>query len=481
MYIVRLAFPADFEGWRSAARHFLMANVAPCDISWRIGDDDKGLFDTETPYPPLPDNAQKAVVSSQFIALAQKLICHSDPSRFDLAYRLLRRLKAEPHLLAIRSDPDVHRAHQLERAVARDKHKMKAFVRFRKTGDEIGPIYLSWFEPSHHVLDAVAPFFMRRFTNERWAILTPGRSAHWDGTELIVKPSEVTKRDIPRTDALEDYWRTYFASIFNPARLKISAMQSEMPKKYWEHLPEARIIAPLIAGARKQTEEMIVNAPSPMSETAARIKMKKQSHDEPETAPITLERLKAQAKTCQACPLWEPATQTVFGEGPDDARMMLVGEQPGDSEDLAGRPFVGPAGALLDRALSEAGIDRAAIYVTNAVKHFKFRPVGKRRLHQSPNKSEIQICRRWLEEEQRLISPNVIVALGATAAQSVLNRPVKLMRERGEPIAGENDVTILLTVHPSYLLRLPDAGARADQYAAFVLDLKQAASLIAAA
>jgi uracil-DNA glycosylase family protein len=192
-----------------------------------------------------------------------------------------------------------------------------------------------------------------------------------------------------------------------------------------------------------------------------------------------LAEMRGEAAHCKACPLWGPATQTVFGRGPEGATLMLVGEQPGDQEDLAGEPFVGPAGELLDRALAASGIDRRQVYVTNAVKHFKFVPRGKRRLHQKPNLSEVRACRFWLEGEFRLVRPRVVVALGATAAQSVLNRSVRLMRERGQPIPGGNDETILLTVHPSYLLRLPDKRARDEQYAAFVGDLRQAASLAA--
>lgn len=193
----------------------------------------------------------------------------------------------------------------------------------------------------------------------------------------------------------------------------------------------------------------------------------------------TLEKLREKAAHCQRCHLWEMATQTVFGAGPADAKMMLVGEQPGDQEDLAGEPFVGPAGGVLDHALRDAGIDRAQVYLTNAVKHFKFEPRGKRCLHQKPDLSEIKACRWWLEEERRLVKPRVIVALGATAARSVLGRAVRLMAERGQPIAGENGETVLLTVHPSYLLRLPDPESKREHYAAFVRDLKGAAALAA--
>jgi DNA polymerase len=189
-----------------------------------------------------------------------------------------------------------------------------------------------------------------------------------------------------------------------------------------------------------------------------------------------LDVLRADAAGCRACPLWEMGTQTVFGEGTAHAAMMLVGEQPGDQEDLAGKPFVGPAGEVLSRALGEAGIERGALYVTNAVKHFKFEPRGKRRIHQKPNTGEISACRWWFEQERALVTPKVIVALGATAARSVLDRPVKLLAERGQPIADGRE-TVVLTVHPSYLLRMPDPQRKREAFAAFVSDLRRAAEL----
>ena len=475
-YTVELAHPADFVGWRAGARKCLAAGIAPADILWRCAGDASGdLFDHAEPAPALPPDATVATVPAGFLPLAARLVCHSDPRRFDLAYRLLRRLQAEPQLLSVLSDLDVHRAHGFSSSVSRDMHKMKAFLRFRQARDEHGPIFLGWFEPAHHILDAVAPFFVRRFANQRWAILTPGRSAHWNGETLLVEASAATKGNIPAADALEDYWRTYFASIFNPARLKIAAMQREMPKKYWPNLPEARLIAPLISAARERTDEMIAK---PATLPRRRIAAVKQDVLPSEIAEIgSIAALAEAARSCKQCPLWGPATQTVFGQGPATASLMLVGEQPGDQEDLAGEPFVGPAGELVDRALAAANIDRGRVYVTNAVKHFKFTPRGKRRLHQKPNTGEVKACRFWLENELRLVAPKVVVALGATAAQSVLNRSVRLMQERGEPIPGDNGETVMLTVHPSYLLRLPDKTTKDAQYAAFVADLKRAAEL----
>src|SRR6266404_5719346 len=196
------------------------------------------------------------------------------------------------------------------------------------------------------------------------------------------------------------------------------------------------------------------------------------------TSGTSLKTLREQASRCRACHLWKNATQTVFGEGPQHAQVMLVGEQPGDKEDLAGKPFVGPAGSMLDRALQEAGIDRKKVYVTNAVKHFKFVPRGKIRLHQKPNTLEIKACRQWYERELASIKPALVVAMGATAAQSVFGKITPINKNRGRPIDLDDGTRALVTVHPSYLLRLPDAEAKAREYRRFVEDLKMAADLL---
>ena len=192
----------------------------------------------------------------------------------------------------------------------------------------------------------------------------------------------------------------------------------------------------------------------------------------------SLKALRAAEDECTRCPLYKNATQVVPGEGPARARIMMVGEQPGDKEDLAGKPFVGPAGQMLDRALEEAGIDRGAVYVTNAVKHFKFVPRGKIRLHQKPNTPEIKACRPWYERELAAIKPDLVVAMGATAAQSVLGKITPINKNRGRLINLDDGTRVLVTVHPSYLLRLPDADARAREYQHFVQDLKIASDVL---
>lgn len=196
-------------------------------------------------------------------------------------------------------------------------------------------------------------------------------------------------------------------------------------------------------------------------------------------AGASLDSLRSLALSCTACPLHECGTQTVFGQGPGSAALMLVGEQPGDREDVAGEPFVGPAGALLGRALAEAGIDRSDAYVTNVVKHFKWRPAGKRRIHQKPNAAEIAACRPWLDREIELVGPRVVVCLGATAAQALLGGSFRVTRSRGQFVEWEREPLALATVHPSSILRARDDASRRDELAAFVADLRVVAAALA--
>ena len=324
---------------------------------------------------------------------------------------------------------------------------------------------------AHHIVELNAPFFTDRFASMRWSILTPDRCAHWDG-KTIHFTAGLTRADAPDADAIEPLWQKYYAHIFNPARVKIHAMQAEMPKRYWKNLPEARLIPALIREAPARVEIMIARSKSQHPPAT-------DWHPAEPPATRDLAKLRAAAAACTACPLYRNATQTVFGEGPRDAEVVFVGEQPGDSEDRAGHPFIGPAGKLLDRALAEAGIDREKIYVTNAVKHFKWTPRGKRRLHEKPNSSDIGACKPWLVAELLAIQPRLVVALGGTAAKSLLGSEVRVLRDRGKVMPSEFCARTVVTVHPSSLLRAPTEAARADAYQAFLRDLWQIASLIA--
>ncbi len=486
MRVASLEIEADFEGWRKAAREFLSQGAAPDDVAWRVGNA-RDLFADEPAAhaPPTAGTANDAIplrVPRDFLALAELVVCHADEGRFALLYRLLWRLRDDHDLLARTTDDDVFRARAMAKTIRRERHKMEAFVRFREIADNDGALFVAWFEPEHHVVELTAPFFARRFASMRWSVLTPLVSAHWNTKALVFGPG-ATKADAPGADHFEDHWRTYYASIFNPARLKIGAMKSEMPMRYWKNLPESAIIAPLIRHAARREADMISAAPTPEPRRAQIIldRMKKDADAKSSAPPAAghnaLGALRAEAAGCRRCPLWENATQTVFGEGPAQADIMFVGEQPGDQEDLAGRAFVGPAGKLFDQALAEAGIDRARAYVTNAVKHFKFEPRGKRRLHKGPNAGEITACRWWLEQELDLVRPKFVVALGATALFSLTGLRGGLLKMRGTRVASQRAGEVFVTVHPSSILRSGDE--RDAAYGAFVQDLRKAAQLAA--
>ena len=472
MHVVRLASETDFDGWRRAARRLRGAAVAPGDALWTVDGGGDLFGETE-------ELAETAgfTVPREFVEVAEQVVLHSSGERFALLYQLLWRLASEPNLMHIASDPQVARARDMAGAVSKAVHKMKAFVRFRQVEGADEETYVAWFEPAHHVVEVAAPFFVRRYANMNWSILTPDRCAHWDQVQLTFTPG-ADPADAPSQDALEDYWRTYYASTFNPARLKVAAMQREMPKRYWRNLPEAGLIPDLIQAAEGRTSAMVRQTPSEPNRRVVR-QAQRLSRDASfeEGAPATLEEVVAGVDFCRRCDLWRDATQGVAGEGPAKARLMIVGEQPGDQEDLAGRPFVGPAGKVLDQALEEAGVPRAELYVTNAVKHFRHELRGKRRIHQTPRTSEVTACRWWLDAERRIVRPRVIVALGATAALAVCGKPTQVGQARGQAFQLADQAQGVVTYHPSFLLRVPDAQEKARAYAAFVEDLKFAWSL----
>ncbi len=458
---------SDLVAWRAKARDLLATGVAPDQVQWQIGGNG-GLFGAAEPELVAAVRTSKAgSVPREFLTLAETVLAHSDPRRHSVLYRMLWRLTHdERSLLKIATDDDVAWAALAARAVRRDMHKMKAFVRFREVAGPEGAVFIAWFEPSHDIVKRVAPFFVRRFAGMRWSILTPRRSAHWNGERLSLGAG-AQKGDAPSEDALEDLWRTYFANIFNPARLKVRAMTQEMPVRYWKNLPEAALIPGLIRDASARMQAMVDKAPTmPQKRIPAPVLQA------PAALPEgSIGQLREQARHCQACPLWQPATQTVFGAGPDDARIVVIGEQPGDQEDLAGQPFVGPSGQLFDRALAQAGIDRSALYVTNTVKHFKFEPRGKRRIHARANAQEQAACRQWLEAELDRIRPKAIVCLGAMAAQGIFGRSFRLLKQRGQWMEIDAQTRGFATVHPSYLLRLPDEAARMQGFEDFARDL----------
>ncbi|XAP77173.1 UdgX family uracil-DNA binding protein [Citromicrobium bathyomarinum] len=453
-YTVQLPRSDDFAFWRERARALIQCDIPPDKIAWVEPGGTDDLFSSggmRLPVPPA--DAPPVRASKRYLSLAANAVLHRDPARFALLYRLLWRLQRNPRIMEDKADVDVRRVEELDKNVRRDSHKMHAFVRFRQVEEADGvEHYIAWFEPEHHILRANAGFFRRRFASMRWSILTPQGTLHWDGETMREGPP-AQKADAPHGDPVENLWRTYYASIFNPARLKVGAMLSEMPRKYWKNLPEAALIPELVAGAQKRESEMVAAGELDFEER-----------------PTSLEVIGEAIEGCRKCPIGCLDNRAVMGEGPSDAALMIVGEQPGDHEDQEGRPFVGPAGQLLDVHLERAGINRSAAYVTNAVKHFKFTMRGKRRLHQSPTAKEIDTCRWWIEGEREMVKPKLVLAMGASAARGMLGKTVSISKVRGQAIPLEDGSELWVTSHPSYLLRL-DGEAREKQAALFDADL----------
>ncbi|MHA7818186.1 MAG: UdgX family uracil-DNA binding protein [Erythrobacter sp.] len=462
-YAIHLPAPDDFAFWRERARTLIQCDVPPDRVSWIEPGGTSDLFAAEGPARnerrlSLPDGDARPVrASKRFMRLARNAALHSDPQRFALLYRMLCRLQRNTRAMEDSAEPDVRRLEEFDKEVRRDSHKMHAFVRFREVQGEDGvEHYVAWFEPDHHIVRANAGFFMRRFANMNWSILTPRGCLHWDG-EIMRESGPARREDAPQGDPVEALWKSYYASIFNPARLKAGAMLSEMPKKYWKNMPEAELIPQLIASAQAREAGMVAAGAREVRE-----------------APASLERVAEGIASCRDCPIAECGTSAVMGEGPETVKgfsgLMIVGEQPGDQEDQGGRPFIGPAGQLLDQYLERTGIERSEAYVTNAVKHFKYVQRGKRRLHQNPNAKEIDTCRWWLEAERDIVKPRVVLALGASAARSLLGKTVSVCKVRGSLIPLDDDSELWVTVHPSYLLRL-DGEARKEQGKLFARDL----------
>ena len=476
----------NFDAWRTSARKLLAQGVSPETILWeeeRSGTD--SLFGELDDGHAATGSSKPIKIPRAFMELAELVACHRSPERWGLLYKVAWRLThgGEKQLLALRIDTDLKRLEDWASAVRRDRHKMKAFVRFRKIGEtkEGREQFVAWFEPDHSIVELTAPFFAKRFASMDWSILTPWKCAHWNGKSLEFTPG-VTSREAPKEDQLEDYWRSYYAHIFNPARLKLDAMQSEMPKKYWKNLPEAPLIAELTRKASRRTGDMVDAPTSTKAHVSGRIPAGVPSPEPPprllepievlsRADSMTLEEVAQLGQQCRACPLHERATQVVFGEGPTDAEIMIIGEQPGDAEDLAGRPFVGPSGDLLDQALTGIGIDRQAVYVTNTVKHFKWKREGKRRLHQTPKADEIYTCRPWVLAEILKVQPKTLICLGATAAKALIRPDFAIMRERGLVSSCELADRVIVTLHPSFLLRLPSGDERELELARWMADL----------
>lgn len=413
---VVLAHQVDFATWRKASSHFVRAGALPESVVWRVAGAGQDAVWSAEPAQNPPDAPSGLNLSRRFVGvLAQALQAH-DPERFATLYRIVYRLAYAGLVLTDTTDPDLLWLRQALAAVRADTLRFRdAFSTFTAHGD--GDVLHC--VPEHYILEANSHYCMERNVRP-WRVVAPYRRMEWAGGIRFAAGTDTVAEDESvhwQADGT-GIWQGYGLSVFPPQRKDV------------------------------------------------------------DTAP-TLAALAARAMDCRACALWQPASRTVFGEGPEYARIMLVGEQPGDQEDLQGRPFVGPAGQLLDRALQDAGLRRDQIYVTNAVKHFHFTWNGTRRLHHKPEAEHVAACHVWLDAERRLVRPALLVMLGATAAQSVLQQPVTISRTRSRLFPLEEQTQGLVTVHPSYLLRLRDEDSKQREYAHFVEDLRLAAHYVA--
>ena len=490
-------FDPSFAAWRKTARQFLASETPPEQILWQDSRDKSTppLFgvgpESEAAAPPPASNAAR--IPKRFIELAELVACHRDPSRWPLLYRALWRLThGEASLMQIAVDADVVDLNERAKAVSRDRHKMTAFVRFRKVIDDAGEHYIAFHRPDHFIVRLTSPFFVQRFGSMRWTILTPDETANYEDGKLVFGPG-VSSRDAPADDELESLWLTYYRNIFNPARIKLDAMKSELPVRHWKTLPETRIIPEMLAEAPERVRRMTalqgdIDRPAitvndriaPVEAVKHATRGKDQSTLKLPVVPESdsMEMIRVAAATCLACEWAERSTQTVFGEGPHDARLMIVGEQPGDSEDLQGRPFIGPAGQLLQDIFEEVGLDRSGVYVTNAVKHFKFEMRGKRRIHQTPTARDVGVCKPWLEAELKVVKPKVLMALGATAARAMFGNGFRITQQRGDVFKTDYAPSCLASFHPSAILRVPDPDGARQMRADLQADLTTAMKLL---
>ena len=444
-----------FEQWRDIARPLLIAGVNPGTIVWRehvarIETHQLDLpnirsNDAATASMGTPSRADHSIrLPNSLLQLLEAIANFRDAGRWELMYRLAYRTSRENlRLVEDAADPDVRKATLMERAIRRDCHNMHAFVRFRELDGAAGErSYFAWFEPEHQILRHASSFFVKRFANMSWTIATPDGAAVWNQSELRFVDSNGDGNPF-HADSQEALWRTYYRSVCNVARINPASMKRQMPRRYWGHLPEAAEVGALIRDglakfrARQSTTE----------------------HDAFSSAKAVLRALARLPKSggspqsCQRCDVWRHATQAVEGEGNDHAQIMLVGEQPGEEEDLRGHPFVGPAGAVLNDAIAAAGLIRTDLFITNAVKHFKWKPHGKRRLHAKPDMSEIAACNFWLMQEISSIQPAVIVALGGSALRALTGGALTIAAAHTMNLCTAGGVRILATYHPSAILR----------------------------
>lgn len=491
-----LVVDGGYASWRALALRALQAGRPPEAVTWADADDAPGgttaplALDCSIAAPESADGAAarpganaaaggpQVRISKELAALLREAAQYRSPQRWALLYRVLWRWSHGDRAVASAADEDGARLHAMAKSVRRAQHDMIAYVRFQRRGTgqtPDTPEYIAWYEPDHDVLEYAAGHFARRMGASTWWIGTPHGSALWDGHGLRLSnaPQDAAILQAHGAgDGVEALWLAYYRNIFNPARLNETALRQHMPVRFWKGLPEGALIPGMIADAKQGARRVaqagtIGNMPGRQVAVTAERAL-------PQRLPLS------SLDQCRRCELWRHATQPVAGSGPETARIMMVGEQPGDLEDLAGRVFVGPAGQVLDEAFRRSGVARDTVFLTNAVKHFKWIAQGKRRLHKTPGQREIEACAGWLEQEMARVRPVVIVALGATALRAIVGRKVGMRDAMAAPMRL-GDAWVVATWHPSYALRVGDEIARENVVAHIARTVAHARQLAAAA
>lgn len=429
--MIRPKFREDFEGFKEVARSLILERVHPEQVQWSQNSQD--LFAKD--YDP-KKNIDSFNVSKRYVSLARAISYARNDTKWSLLYRILYRLKYEnSKLLELASDPDVREANLIQKSVSRDIHKMHAFVRFKKALVEAQEVYVAWHKSEHLIVRAAAPFFQKRFGDRPWSIYTPDESAHWDLEALSFGPG-MNHKDFNYTDEMDEAWIDYYSSIYNPARLNTKQMRQEMSPKYWESMPESLIIKELVDNTPKLIDEM------------SKLQWREATVD----ASLNLSQTKEQAKSCKACSLHcSGATQIVFGEGPINASVMIVGDMPEELDDRLGRPFSGTSGKMIKSIVSDLGIKREECYFTHVVKHFKFKEVEGKKIAINAKGQESHACRPWLEAEIEKVRPKVILGLGTSVGIALTGKRPNLPVDRGKLIELENQQKIILSWPPNTL------------------------------
>lgn len=440
-----ITFKPDFENWRAVARQLLRQGVPPSQVRLADCEQESSLWTADFVTADANEDHTRLLVPRKFLELAKHVSCHINPLRWQLLYSVLWRLKENRNILKLEEDDEVKTLLFMDQQVRRDVERMKAAVKFEPI--QIEPEHerlIAWHRPDYAIVELATLFFADRYSHVRWSILTPYRCAHWEPeSKKLEFGAGVPRFTMPRREELRQLWLTQQRPSLEPAR--------KQPRSAYAGTAEERsMFGPTLNIAKAASAKPFV----PNS--------------------VELPVLSAAAQRCQGCELHACATQAVFGVGPSDARIMLVGEQPGNDEDIAGTPFVGPAGKLLDRALLEAGIQRDAVYITNAVKHFRFERRGSKRIHRTPQMIEIKACKPWLEAEIGVVKPQIIVCLGATAAKSLLNLQNMLMKHRGHIFSSPYAEKVIATIHPSAVLRVQDPLTSEQLFQTLCRDLRLA-------